>query len=48
MDDKRTPKKILQRKPIGTKTRGRPRKRWSEGIEEAFANNGSKTVEKAM
>jgi hypothetical protein len=27
MDDKRTPKRILQWKPIGTRTRGRPRKR---------------------
>jgi len=34
MDDKRTPKRILQWKPIGTKTRGIPRKRWIVGIEE--------------
>jgi hypothetical protein len=34
MDDKRTPKRILQWKPIGTRTRGRPRKRWIIGIEE--------------
>jgi len=34
MDDKRTPKKILQWKPIGTRTRGRPRKRWIAGTEE--------------
>jgi hypothetical protein len=33
-DDKRTPKRILQWKPIGTRTRGRPRKRWIAGIEE--------------
>ena len=34
MDDKRTPKRILQCKPIGTRTRGRPRKRWIAGIKE--------------
>jgi hypothetical protein len=34
MDDKRTPKRILQWKPIGTRTGGRPRKRWIAGIEE--------------
>jgi hypothetical protein len=34
MDDKRTPNRILQWKPIGTRTRGRPRKRWIAGIEE--------------
>jgi len=34
MDDKRTPKRILQWKPIGTRIRGRPRKRWTVDIEE--------------
>ena len=34
MDDKTTPKRILQWKPIGTRTRGRPRKRWTAGTEE--------------
>jgi hypothetical protein len=34
MDFKRTPKRILQWKPIGTRTRGRKRKRWIAGIEE--------------
>ena len=34
MDDKRTPRKILEWKPIGTSTRGRPRKRWIVDIEE--------------
>jgi len=29
-----TPKRILQWKPIGTRTRGRPGKRWIAGIEE--------------
>jgi hypothetical protein len=34
MDDKRTPKRILQWKTIGTRTRGRSRKRWIACIEE--------------
>jgi len=34
MDDKRTPKRILRWKPIGTSIKGRPRKRWIAGIEE--------------
>jgi hypothetical protein len=34
MDDKRKPRRILQWKPIGTRTRGRPRKRWTAGTEE--------------
>jgi len=34
MDDKRTPKRILQWKPIGTRIIGRPRKRWIIDIEE--------------
>jgi len=34
MDDKTTPKKILEWKPIGTRTTGRPRKGWIADIEE--------------
>jgi hypothetical protein len=34
MDDKRTLKRILQWKTVGTRTRGRPRKRWIAGIEK--------------
>jgi len=34
MDDKRTPKRILEWKPIGTRIRGRPRNRWIVDIEE--------------
>jgi len=34
VDDKRTPKRILEWKPIGTRIRGRPRKRWIVDIEE--------------
>jgi hypothetical protein len=36
MDDKRTPKRMLKWKPIGTRIRGRPRNRWITGIEEDF------------
>jgi hypothetical protein len=36
MDDKRTPKRILRWKPISTRTRGRPRKRWIADIEVDF------------
>jgi hypothetical protein len=34
VDDKRTPKRILEWKPIGMRTGGRPRKRWIADIEE--------------
>jgi hypothetical protein len=34
IDDKRTPKRILVWKPIGTRFRERPRKRWIVDIEE--------------
>jgi hypothetical protein len=34
MDEKRTPKRVLEWKPIGKRIRGRPRKRWNEDIEE--------------
>ena len=34
MHDMRTPKRILEWKPIGTRIRGRPRKRWIVDIEE--------------
>jgi len=33
-DDKRKPKRTLQWKPMGTRTRGRPQKRRIAGIEE--------------
>ena len=34
VDDKRTPKRIVEWKPKGTRIRGRPRKRWIVDIEE--------------
>jgi hypothetical protein len=34
MDDNRTPKRILEWKHIGTRIRGRPRKRWIVDINE--------------
>ena len=34
MNDKRTPKNVLEWKLIGTRIRGRPRKRWIVDIEE--------------
>jgi hypothetical protein len=34
MDEKKTPKRILEWKPIGRRIRGRPRKRWIEDIED--------------
>jgi hypothetical protein len=34
MDEKRTPKRILEWKPIGRRIRGRPWKRWIEDIED--------------
>jgi hypothetical protein len=34
MDDKRTRKRLLGWKPIGTRIRGKPRKRWIVDIEE--------------
>ena len=34
MDDRRTPKRILQWKPICARIRGRPQKRWIAGTEE--------------
>jgi hypothetical protein len=34
MDDKRTHKRVLEWKSVGKRIRGRPMKRWIEGIEE--------------
>jgi hypothetical protein len=40
MNDKRTPKRILQWKPIGTITTGRPWKRWIAGTEKDLKRMG--------
>jgi hypothetical protein len=34
MDEKRTPKTVLEWEPIGRRIRGRPRKRWTEDVED--------------
>jgi len=41
-DDKRTPKRISEWKPIGTRIRGRPKKRWILDIEEDMQIMGIK------
>jgi hypothetical protein len=46
MDDKRTPKGILKYKPIGTRIRWRPRKRWIVNIEEGRQIMGIKQWKK--
>ena len=40
MDEKRTPKRVLEWKPIGRRIRGRPRKRWIEDVEEDIKRMG--------
>jgi len=42
MDDKRTPKKILDWKPIGTRITGRTMKRWIVDTEEDMQIIGMK------
>jgi hypothetical protein len=48
MDDKKTPKRILDWKSTDTRIRGRPRKRWTVNIEEDMQIMENKTVGKAM
>jgi hypothetical protein len=40
MDEKRTPKRILEWKPIGRRIRGRTRKTWIEDIENDIQKMG--------
>jgi len=40
MDEKRTPNRVLEWKPIGTRNSGRPRKRCIEGFEENIQRMG--------
>jgi hypothetical protein len=42
MDEKRTPKRVLEWKPIGERIRGRPSKRWIEDIEEVIQRIGKR------
>ena len=47
MEEKRIPKRVLDWKPIGRRNRGRPRKRWTEDIEEDI-QMGNKRVQKIV
>jgi hypothetical protein len=40
MDEKRTPKRVLEWRPVGRRIRGRPRKRWIEDFEEDVQRMG--------
>ena len=40
MDEKRTPKRVLEWKPIGRRIRIRPRKRWIKDVEEDMQRMG--------
>jgi len=40
MDEKRTSKRLLERKPIGRRIRRRQRKRWYDDVEEDIQSIG--------
>jgi hypothetical protein len=40
MDEKRTPKRVLEWKPIARRIRERPRKRWIEDVEDDIQRMG--------
>jgi hypothetical protein len=40
VEEKRTPKRVLEWKPMGRRIRGRPRKRWIEDVEENIQRVG--------
>jgi hypothetical protein len=48
MDDKRTPKRILEWKPIGTRILRETKEEMYCRYRRRYANNGNKTVEKPM
>jgi hypothetical protein len=48
MDEKITPKRILEGKPLGRRIRGRQTKRWVVDIEEDIQIMGNKGVEKVV
>ena len=48
MDDKRTPKRILEWKPIGARILRETKKEMYCRCRRRYANNGNKTVEKPM
>jgi hypothetical protein len=46
MDGGRMHRRILEWKPMGRRIRGRPRKRWTEDVEEDIPDDGNNRVEK--
>jgi hypothetical protein len=46
MDEKRTPKRVLEWKPIGRRIRGRSRKIWIEDVEEDIQKMGIRELSK--